>query len=55
MLNPANQESSADAVEEAVKAGIPIMTVNTTTTEEAQAQCITYVGSDAKESGRIGF
>ena len=53
VLNPANQEASADAIEEAVDAGIPIMTVNTTSTEEAQAKCLTYVGSDAKESGRI--
>lgn len=53
VLNPANQEASADAVEEAVEAGIPIMTVNTTSTDEAQEKCLTYVGSDAKESGRI--
>lgn len=53
VLNPANQEASADAIAEAVDAGIPILTVNTTSTEEAQAKCLTYVGSDAKESGRI--
>ena len=53
VLNPANQESSAEAVLAAVEAGVPIMTVNTTTTEEAQKECLTYVGSDAKESGRI--
>jgi inositol transport system substrate-binding protein len=53
VLNPANQESSAIAVETAADAGIPIFTVNTTTTPEAQAKCLTYVGSDAMESGRI--
>lgn len=53
VLNPTNQESSASAIDAAVEAGIPIMTVNTTSTEEAQAKCLTYVGSDAVESGRI--
>jgi inositol transport system substrate-binding protein len=53
VLNPANQESSATAVEAAIDAGIPIFTVNTMTTAEAQAKCLTYVGSDATESGRI--
>jgi inositol transport system substrate-binding protein len=53
VLNPANQESSATAVEAAIDANIPIFTVNTMTTPEAQAKCLTYVGSDATESGRI--
>jgi inositol transport system substrate-binding protein len=53
VLNPANQESSATAVDAAVDAGIPIFTVNTMTTPEAQVKCLTYVGSDAVESGRI--
>lgn len=53
VLNPTNQEASASAIDAAVEAGIPIMTVNTTSTEAAQAKCVTYVGSDAIESGRI--
>jgi inositol transport system substrate-binding protein len=53
VLNPVNLESSAAAVEAAVEAGIPIFTVNTMTTPDAQAKCLTYVGSDATESGRI--
>lgn len=53
VLNPANQESSATAVDAAADAAIPIFTVNTMTTPEAQAKCLTYVGSDAVESGRI--
>lgn len=53
VLNPANQESSATAVEAAVEADIPILTVNTMTTPEAQELCLSYVGSDAVESGRI--
>ena len=52
-LNPTNQEASATAIDEAEKAGIPIFTFNTTSTDEAQAKCVTYVGSDAIESGRI--
>lgn len=53
VLNPTNQEASASAIDAAVEADIPIMTVNTTSTDEAQAKCVTYVGSDAVESGRI--
>jgi inositol transport system substrate-binding protein len=53
VLNPANQESSATAVEAAMDANIPIFTVNTMTTPAAQSLCLTYVGSDATESGRI--
>ena len=53
VLNPTNQEASATAIDAAVEAGIPIMTFNTMSTEAAQAKCVTYVGSDAVESGRI--
>ena len=52
-LNPTNQEASATAIDSAVSAGIPILTFNTTSTPEAQAKCVSYVGSDATESGRI--
>lgn len=52
-LNPTNQEASATAIDTAVAAGIPIFTFNTTSTDEAQAKCVTYIGSDAVESGRI--
>lgn len=53
VLNPTNQEASATAIDSAVQADVPIMTFNTMSTEEAQAKCVTYVGSDAVESGRI--
>lgn len=53
VINPVNQESSSTAIEEAVAAGIPVMTVNTMSTDEAQAECFTYVGSDAITSGEI--
>ena len=52
-LNPCNQESSATAIDEAAAAKIPILTFNTMSTDEAQKKCVTYVGSDAIESGKI--
>ena len=51
ILNPASYLGCEAAVEAANGAGIPIMTVNTLVVN--QDKCITFVGSDAIESGRL--
>ena len=52
-LNPTDKKASVACVDAAVAAGIPIYTCNNKTDAAAQAKCITYVGSDAVESGVI--
>ena len=51
LLNPKSMNGCKAAVESANRAGIPIITVNTLV--ENQDKCVTFVGSDAMESGRI--
>ena len=51
ILNPISLEGCAPAVDAAVKAGIPIFTL--VSVVKNQDKCVTYVGSDAPESGLI--
>lgn len=51
ILNPYSVEGCKPAVEAANKADIPILTVNNLVAN--QDKCVTFVGSDAVESGRI--
>lgn len=51
ILNPYSMEDCKPAVEAANKANIPILTVNNLVAN--QDKCVTFVGSDAVESGRI--
>jgi inositol transport system substrate-binding protein len=51
ILNPISTDGCKPAVEAANKAGIPILTVNTLVAN--QDKCVTFVGSDAVESGRL--
>lgn len=51
ILNPYSIEDCKPAVEAANRANIPILTVNNMVAN--QDKCVTFVGSDAVESGRI--
>lgn len=51
ILNPIDKEASAPAVDAAVKAKIPIVTVNTKTSNQEKA--LAFSGSDAIESGEL--
>ncbi len=51
IIAPTSMEGCAPAVEKANKAGIPIFTL--TNMIKNQDECVTFVGSDAPESGRI--
>src|SRR5699024_9338407 len=51
VLNPISAEGCAPAVSAAKEAGIPIITLISTTSNQDEAS--TYVGSDAIESGEI--
>lgn len=51
ILNPVDRIASAPAVDAAVKAGIPIITVNTQTDNQSKASA--FVGSDDFEAGKI--
>jgi inositol transport system substrate-binding protein len=51
ILNPIDREGCAPAVDKAVAAGIPIVVVNSETTNLDKAQA--FVGSDSVESGKI--
>jgi inositol transport system substrate-binding protein len=52
-LNPTDKKASVASIEAAVAAGIPIYTVNTRSEDKAQDKCVTFVGSDAIQSGEI--
>jgi len=51
IINPMSLDGCAPAVDKAVKAGIPIFTL--VSVVKNQDKCVTYVGSDAPESGKI--
>lgn len=51
ILNPVDKVASSAAVDAAVKAGIPIVTVNTQTQNQAKATA--FSGSDDVEAGRL--
>ncbi|MCF7934303.1 MAG: substrate-binding domain-containing protein [Spirochaetia bacterium] len=51
IMNPISLDGCAPAVEKAVKAGVPIFTL--VSVVKNQDKCVTYVGSDAPESGKI--
>jgi inositol transport system substrate-binding protein len=51
IINPISMDGCKPAVEAANKANIPILTVNTLVAN--QDKCVTFVGSDAVDSGRI--
>ena len=51
IMNPMSLDGCAPAVDKAVKAGIPIFTL--VSVVKNQDKCVTYVGSDAPESGKI--
>jgi inositol transport system substrate-binding protein len=51
ILNPISYINCKPAIEAANRANIPILTVNTLVAN--QEKCITFVGSDAAESGRL--
>jgi inositol transport system substrate-binding protein len=51
ILNPSSMSGCKPAVEAANRAKIPIITVNTLVAN--QDKCLTFVGSDAVESGRL--
>ncbi|MDC7235095.1 MAG: substrate-binding domain-containing protein [Spirochaetales bacterium] len=51
IMNPISLDGCAPAVDKAVKAGIPIFTL--VSVVKNQDKCVTYVGSDAPESGKI--
>ena len=51
IIAPTSMEGCAPAVDKANKAGIPIFTL--TNMIKNQDKCVTFVGSDAPESGRI--
>lgn len=51
IINPVDSVGSSPAVDAAVTAGIPVITVNTTTENQSEANA--YVGSDDVEAGRI--
>ena len=51
IMNPMSLDGCAPAVEAAVEAGVPIFTL--VSIVKNQDKCVTYVGSDAPESGKI--
>lgn len=51
IMNPMSLDGCAPAVDAAVKAGVPIFTL--VSIVKNQEKCVTYVGSDAPESGKI--
>jgi inositol transport system substrate-binding protein len=51
IMNPMSLDGCAPAVDAAIEAGVPIFTL--VSIVKNQDKCVTYVGSDAPESGRI--
>ena len=51
IMNPMSLDGCAPAVDAAVEAGVPIFTL--VSVVKNQDKCVTYVGSDAPESGKI--
>ncbi|MFP4564209.1 MAG: substrate-binding domain-containing protein, partial [Spirochaetia bacterium] len=51
IMNPMSLDGCAPAVDAAVAAGVPIFTL--VSVVKNQDKCVTYVGSDAPESGKI--